>query len=143
VLPGTELLNLDTCTVSAWVNPDDIRGRWGIIAKRTDNSGSPLVVAITNGAIELNAATEDGRWPYNTQSRPCVKAHEWQQVAVVLDQEQDQRPHPAKLWLGMGNLWDPEETCLAEQCLPADARSTRPWRPAAPRQAGPSEKPGP
>jgi len=86
--PGTEILNLESFTLSAWIRPEDIKGRWGIVAKRTGNIQSPFVFAISDGRIEFNATDNVGNWSYNFMSPPVVEAGRWQHVAVVMDQEQ-------------------------------------------------------
>lgn len=85
VIKGSEILNLDRYTLSAWIWPQDIRGRWGIVAKRTANTAAPAVLAIAGGCIEFDATDVDGQWSWNFLSPPVVTAARWQHVALVVD----------------------------------------------------------
>jgi len=84
---GTEILNLESFTLSAWVKPDDVKGRWGVIAKRTGNVASPYVLSIDGGRIAFDGTDVAGGWTFNFQSPSVVKAGQWQHVALVMNQD--------------------------------------------------------
>ena len=81
------LLNLDTFTLSAWIKPSVVPGRWGILAKRGSHEAAPFVLGIMYGAISFEATNfEDGKWSWNFNSPPVIKPNVWQHIAAVVQE---------------------------------------------------------
>lgn len=80
-------LNLSNFTVAAWIYPEVIKGRWGILSKRTGHAPSPFVLGLRDGCLVYEAMDEAGQWTsYNFASPPVLKAGEWQHVAAVVEE---------------------------------------------------------
>ncbi len=78
-------LNLTQFTIAAWIYPERVKGRWGIISKRTGHQHTPFVLAIRNGCLVFEATDSEGKWTsYNFSSPPLLKAGKWQHVAVTV-----------------------------------------------------------
>ena len=82
----SEVLNLESFTLSAWVKPDDIAGRWGLIAKRTASAPSPYVLALMGGCIEFDATDSADKWTFNFNSPSVVKPGGWTHIAFTMEQ---------------------------------------------------------
>ncbi len=78
-------LNLSSFTITAWIKPESIKGRRGIVAKRIGNVGSPFVICIRDGQLTFDAMDDSGQWSYNCASPPVLKSNEWQHIAVVIE----------------------------------------------------------
>jgi hypothetical protein len=79
-------LNLSNFTLAAWIKPQVVQGRWGLISKRVGHAQSPFVLGFTNGGLTFEATDTDGKWSYNFTSPPVLKAGEWQHVAAVVEE---------------------------------------------------------
>jgi hypothetical protein len=86
VVPDRRLLQFPRMTIAAWIKPDQIDGRWGVVAKRTAGVCCPYVVAIREGGISFEGCDRDGEWSYNFTSKPAVKAGEWNHVAATCEE---------------------------------------------------------
>ena len=80
-------LNLPRYTVSCWIKPDTVQGRWGLVVRRLAGAETPLVFTLYNGGLALDATDDQAKWSFNSGTGPCVKAGEWQHVAVTVDQD--------------------------------------------------------
>jgi len=112
-----DLLHLTRFTVAAWIRPQAVAGRQGIIAKRDRHAAAPFVLSVWDGAIEFEACEADNRrWSFNFRSPQLVKAGEWQHVAAVVEEGKgvtlylDGKPiakkdNPAKLAQNDLDLW--------------------------------------
>jgi hypothetical protein len=88
VVPRGSLLDLDTVTVSAWIRPARLDGRFGIVTKRNSNSGAPYVLTAAGGGLGFEACDATGAWSYNFSAPGVLRAGEWQHVACVLEHQQ-------------------------------------------------------
>ncbi len=80
-------LNLRNFTIAAWIKPEVVDGRWGIVAKRTRHAATPFVLAIRNRSLVYEATDGEGKWTtYNFAGPPVLKAGQWQHVAVVVEE---------------------------------------------------------
>ncbi|MBC7287106.1 MAG: LamG domain-containing protein, partial [Armatimonadetes bacterium] len=80
-------LNLRNFTIAAWINPDVVKGRWGIVSKRTGHAGTPFVLATRDAALAYEATDDEGKWTtYNFASPPVLAAGQWQHVALVVEE---------------------------------------------------------
>jgi hypothetical protein len=70
--------------VSLWVKPDQLKGRRGIIAKRFAGAAAPWVITHSGAALGFEAASPDGKWPWNTYTGPVLVEKAWRHVAVVM-----------------------------------------------------------
>ena len=78
------LIHLKQFTLAAWINPDSVDGRSGILAKRTANSSAPFVLSVQNGCLGFDGCDETGRnWTFNVVSPRVIEAGRWQHVAAV------------------------------------------------------------
>lgn len=80
------MLQFPRLTISAWVLPDQLAGRWGIVAKRSRNAAAPYVLALRNGAVTFEATDSKGAWSYNVTSPPVVHAGEWTHAAAICEE---------------------------------------------------------
>jgi hypothetical protein len=80
-----EMFNLEHVTVAAWINPDAVDGRHGLVAKRLAGTAAPFVVSLWDGAIEFEATDTEGSWSHNFRSPVAVLAGQWSHVAVVVE----------------------------------------------------------
>lgn len=111
------LLHLKRFTVAAWIRPETVEGRSGIIAKRVGNVAAPFVLNVTEGRIGFEACDESGRtWTFNFLSPPLVKAGEWQHVAAVVKEGEGvtlyldgsavaSKANTRELWQNDDDLW--------------------------------------
>jgi hypothetical protein len=79
------MLRFPNTTLSAWIRPDQIRGRWGIVAKRRTNTSAAFVLAIRNGAVCFEGTATSGTWTYNLQSGAVLKDG-WHHVAAICEE---------------------------------------------------------
>ncbi|MCX7599240.1 MAG: hypothetical protein N2512_10315 [Armatimonadetes bacterium] len=80
-------LNLTNFTVAAWIYPEVVQGRWGIVAKRTGHAGTPFVVCVQNGSLTFEACDAQGQWTsYNFSGPPALTPGQWQHVAAVVEE---------------------------------------------------------
>lgn len=80
-------LNLSNFTVAAWIYPEVIKGRWGILSKRTGHAPSPFVLGLRDGCLVYEATDQEGKWTsYNFASPPVLVPGEWQHVAAVVEE---------------------------------------------------------
>jgi len=80
------LLRFPQLSVAAWVLPDHLAGRWGIVAKRNQNGAAAFVLALNHGAVTFEATDVTGAWSYNLVSKPVLKEGEWAHVAAVCEE---------------------------------------------------------
>lgn len=85
VVAGGEVLEFPRLTVSAWVLPDTIQGRWGVVAKRDRGSACPYVLAIRNGGITFEATDAAGQWSYNMTTPPVLEEGRWAHLAATCE----------------------------------------------------------
>jgi len=85
VVPRGTMLDLDNVTVSAWIKPQKVDGRFGIVAKRTASTACPFVVTVAQGALAFEATDTAGAWSFNFGSPAAIKPGEWQHIAAVHD----------------------------------------------------------
>ncbi len=83
------IFNLTDFTVSAWIKPDTIEGRYGIVVKRSANSSEPFGLSYRGDALCFEATDQAGKWSYNLTVGGQITAGEWQQLAVVVRSGQD------------------------------------------------------
>jgi len=83
------IFNLTDFTVSCWIKPDTIDGRYGIVVKRSSNSAQPFGLSYRGGALAFEATDGAGKWSYNMMVGNQVTAGEWQQIAVTVRSGQD------------------------------------------------------
>ncbi len=81
-------LNLPRYTVAAWIKPDTVEGRWGLVARRLAGAPAPLIFTINSGGLALDATDTEGKWSFNTATGRCLRAGEWQHVALTVDEDQ-------------------------------------------------------
>jgi len=82
-----DLIRFPKLTVAAWIRPDKIEGRQGIIAKRTHHAAAPFVLSVWDGGLEFEACEADNRtWSFNFRSPALIKAGVWQHVAAVVEE---------------------------------------------------------
>lgn len=82
-IDDADLFNAPDLTVSMWIKPSRVKGRQGLLSKRTDSKQSPLVLSLWEGALAFEAADESTDWPFQIKSVAIVKADVWTHVAVV------------------------------------------------------------
>ncbi|NOX53335.1 MAG: hypothetical protein GXP27_02630 [Planctomycetes bacterium] len=80
------LLRLPRVTIAAWIRPDQLRGRWGVLAKRAANRTCPFVLAIRDGRVCFEAADATGVWSYNLTSPPVLKQNTWNHIAATCEE---------------------------------------------------------
>lgn len=73
-------------TVSAWVLPDQLKGRWGVVAKRSRGAAAPYVLAIRDGGVTFEATDRGGQWSYNLTTKPTLRAGVWNHLAAVCEE---------------------------------------------------------
>jgi len=78
------VLRFPRFTVAAWILPTENGGRWGIVAKRTQNAPCPYVLAVRDNRPCFEAADADGRWTYNLMGPPVVRPDAWNFLAAVV-----------------------------------------------------------
>jgi hypothetical protein len=79
------MLRFPNTTISAWIRPDQIKGRWGVVAKRRTNTSAAFVLAIRNGSVCFEGTATTGVWTYNLQSAAVVKGG-WHHVAAICEE---------------------------------------------------------
>jgi len=79
-------LNLKDFTITAWIRPETVKGRRGIVAKRLGNSPSPFVVCLFDGRLSFDASDSQWKWSYNCSTPEAVGAGRWHHVAVVVEE---------------------------------------------------------
>jgi hypothetical protein len=82
-VPGSELLNLQTFTLSLWVKPERLAGRFGLVSKRNAGTGSPFIVGTQGNRLSFEAYDVKGHWSFNFMSDPALHEGVWQHVVVV------------------------------------------------------------
>jgi len=80
-----ELFNLANVTLAAWINPDTVEGRQGLIGKRFAGTSAPYVFSLWDGGLEFEATAADGQWSFNFRSPAAVPAGQWSHVAAVVE----------------------------------------------------------
>jgi hypothetical protein len=78
------VFNAPELTVSLWVKPERLNGRWGIIAKRFNGGAAPWVICQNGAGLSFEAASPDGKWPWIMQTGPVLVEKAWTHVAVVM-----------------------------------------------------------
>jgi DNA-binding cell septation regulator SpoVG len=78
------VFNAPELTVSLWVKPERLRGRWGIIAKRFNGAAAPWVISQNGASVSFEAASPDGKWPWNFQTGTVLAEKTWTHLAVVM-----------------------------------------------------------
>lgn len=82
-IPGSELLNLETFTMSFWVKPERLVGRFGFVAKRNASEASPFIVGCEGDRLSFEATDISGHWSFNFLTDPVLKAGVWQRIKVI------------------------------------------------------------
>ena len=77
------LLRFPRLTLSAWILPDSIKGRWGVMAKRDHNTTCAYVLAIRDGGLGFEATDTKGKWSYNVYAKPSMQHGVWHHVAAT------------------------------------------------------------
>lgn len=93
-LDGTGLLrveepavfNAPDITVSFWVKPARVSGRWGLVTKRFAGTAAPFVISQNGPAVGLEACEEGGPWTFNFASPAVLQKDQWSHVAVTVRQ---------------------------------------------------------
>ncbi|MFQ6096228.1 MAG: LamG domain-containing protein, partial [Armatimonadota bacterium] len=80
------MLQFPKITVSAWIKPDLVQGRWGVVAKRSRSAPAPYVVAIRDGRVTFEGTDAAGNWSYNFSSGPVLKPNVWSHIAAVCEE---------------------------------------------------------
>jgi hypothetical protein len=80
------MLQFPRLTIAAWVLPDQLQGRWGVVAKRSRNAEAPYVLSLRNGGVGFEATDAKGVWSYNLTSQPVVKPGEWTHIAATCEE---------------------------------------------------------
>ncbi len=93
VVADRGVLRFPRLTVMAWILPDDLKGRWGVVAKRTRNTTAPYVLAIRDGRVTFEATDAEGRWSYNLTSRPALRPDAWNCVAATCEEGKEVRAY--------------------------------------------------
>jgi hypothetical protein len=121
-----DLLQPTKFTIAAWIKPQTVAGRHGIIAKRTGHAPAPFVLSLWDGALEFEACEADNKtWSFNFRSPKVIKEGEWQHVAAVVEEGKgvtlylDGKPiarkeNPAKLAQNDLDLWIGKEAWGAD-----------------------------
>lgn len=86
VVAGGESLEFERITISAWVLPDTIKGRWGVVAKRNTGGVCPYVLAIRNGGVTFEGTDANGKWSYNITTKPVLTEGQWHHIAAVCEE---------------------------------------------------------
>lgn len=86
VVAGGEVLEFPSLTLSAWVLPDTIQGRWGVVAKRATGSACPYVLALRSGGITFEAADAQNKWSYNLTTKPVLTQGRWHHIAATCEE---------------------------------------------------------
>jgi len=82
---GASGFNPESFTIAAWVRPERVTGRRGIVAKRVGNVAAPFVFGLHEGALTFEGCGTSGAfWPLNF-SGPQVPVGRWSHVAVTLE----------------------------------------------------------
>ncbi|MBT7165147.1 MAG: hypothetical protein HN904_20375, partial [Victivallales bacterium] len=79
------MIRFPNTTLSAWIRPDHIKGRWGIVAKRRTGSACAFVMAIRNGMVCFEGTATSGVWTYNLLSK-AVLTGGWHHVAATCEE---------------------------------------------------------
>lgn len=82
-IPLGRILRLKSFTLSLWVKPSAIRGRYGLVAKRFNGVGAPFVVGLTDGHPTFEATDADGKWSFNFISPAVIGLGAWTRLTVV------------------------------------------------------------
>jgi len=80
-----ELIQMSSYTISLWIQPDKISGRWGILAKRYTNTTAPFVLTVFFGQVVIEASDTTGQWSLITRTPAVLKQGAWTHVAAVMD----------------------------------------------------------
>ncbi len=86
VVSDSEWLQFPRITVSAWIMPDTVEGRWGILAKRSRGGTAPYVLAVREGGISFEGTDATGKWSYNFTTKPVLSPRVWSHVAAVCEE---------------------------------------------------------
>ncbi len=79
------LIRFPALTISAWILPDRLKGRWGVVAKRARNGAAAFVLAIRDGGLTFEGTDADGKWSYNLLSKPVLTTG-WHHVAATCEE---------------------------------------------------------
>src|SRR6185503_17685264 len=82
-IDGADVFNAPDLTVAFWIKPMNVKGRQGLLSKRTDNKQSPFVLSLWDGALSFEAADESHQWTCQVKSVAVVKSDAWSHVGVV------------------------------------------------------------
>ena len=81
---GGGAFNPESLTISAWVHPDRLGARRGLVGKRFGNTAAPFVLGLADGSLRFEGCgTSRKFWPFNFGG-PALRAGEWTHVAVTL-----------------------------------------------------------
>jgi len=78
------VFNAPELTISVWVKPEQLKGRRGIIGKRLAGAAAPWIISHNGASVTFEAASPDGKWPWNFQTGPVLTEKTWNHVAVVM-----------------------------------------------------------
>ena len=81
-----QMLQFPRITLSAWVMPRQVEGRWGVMAKRSRGGTAPYVLAIREGGISFEGTDTSDKWSYNFTTRPVLQAGQWCHIAAVCEE---------------------------------------------------------
>lgn len=78
-----EAFNHDALTVSCWIRPETLTGRFGVISKRSGNSASPFILGTTGDGVSVEATCADGPWRYNAISPSALAVGRWSHLVAT------------------------------------------------------------
>ncbi|MGC8667817.1 MAG: LamG-like jellyroll fold domain-containing protein [Chthonomonadales bacterium] len=82
-VPMARILRLPSFTLSLWVKPHRLRGRYGLVAKRFNGVAAPFILGLTDGHPSFEATDADGRWSFNFISPVTLAADKWARLTLV------------------------------------------------------------
>jgi len=85
VIAAGEALEFPRITISAWIMPDTITGRWGVVAKRNRGTTCPYVLAIRQGGVTFQGTDVTGEWSYIFTTKPVVEGGRWNHIVAVCE----------------------------------------------------------
>lgn len=86
IVRDRQMLKFPRITLAAWVWPDQIKGRWGVMAKRSRGAAAPYVLALRDGGISFEATDTEGKWSYNMTTKPVIVPGAWNHIAVTCEE---------------------------------------------------------
>lgn len=80
------VFNAPNITVSAWVRPEVVAGRRGLVVKRLAGAASPFVISQYGKDLRFEATEDEGPWTFNFGAPTDLKPGQWTQVVAVVEQ---------------------------------------------------------